>query len=85
MPPIFALREIKEQAQELTIDTSVVIPAPTVEILGKTTVQEVLDKGISLSLIESILGTVENKNESIKVLAESQGLSFSEVKLKILE
>jgi hypothetical protein len=48
-------------------------------------VQEVLDAGFSLSLIETILGTVDNKRESIKVLAESQGLSSSEVKLKILE
>nr|WP_321264719.1 4Fe-4S binding protein [uncultured Sphaerochaeta sp.] len=81
--PRFAL--IKEKAIELTVDPNVVIIAPALEITGKTTVQEVLDAGYSLSLIESILGTVENKRESIKVIAESQGLSFSEVKLKILE
>ena len=81
--PRFAL--IKEEAIELTVDPNVVIVAPALEITGKTTVQEVLDAGYSLSLIESILGTVENTRESIKVIAESQGLSFSEVKLKILE
>jgi polyferredoxin len=76
---------IKEQAIELTIDENVILAAPALEITGNTTVQEVLDAGFSLSLIETILGTVDNKRESIKVLAESQGLSFSEVKLKILE
>lgn len=77
--------QIKEAAIELTVDESVVVPTPALEITGKTTVQEVLDAGYTLSLIESILGTVENKRESIKEIAESQGLSFSEVKLKILE
>ncbi|MGE4453510.1 MAG: 4Fe-4S binding protein [Sphaerochaeta sp.] len=82
--PRFA--EIKDHAVSFDLDTSVIPTVPQdMEITGKTTVKEVLDRGISLSLIEELLGSVDTPSASIKELAEARGISFSEVKLKIVE
>ena len=57
-----------------------------VEIKGKTTVQDLINYGVSLEAIEDTLGTkVKNNNLTIKEIAESEGKSFSEVKNKLLE
>lgn len=51
---------------------------------GKTTLGDLLIAGYQQEDIEAILGPMK-KTDAIKAIAEGQGLSFSEVKAKILE
>ncbi|MCK8060436.1 MULTISPECIES: hypothetical protein [unclassified Fusibacter] len=53
-------------------------------IKGPTTVQELVNKGMSIDTLEELLGVViENRAVVIKDLCTENGLSFSEVKLRI--
>ncbi|ADY13518.1 4Fe-4S binding protein [Sphaerochaeta globosa] len=56
----------------------------TLTFTGKTTLGDLLIAGYKQEEVEAILGPLK-KTDSIKTVAESQGLSFSEVKTKILE
>jgi hypothetical protein len=50
-------------------------------IVGKTSVAEAIELGISLESMEEVLGTeVANMNLYIRDICTQQGLSFSEVK-----
>ena len=66
-----------------------VLPAPsneqsgTLTFTGKTTLGELLDAGYAQEDIEAILGPMK-KTDAIKTIAEKQGLSFSDVKARIL-
>ena len=56
------------------------------EIKGKTTVQEVINMGVPLEVIEEILGIkIKNNNLSIRDIALDEGKSFSEVKAALQE
>ena len=53
-------------------------------VKGPTTIQEVLDAGLSKAEFESIVGTsVSFTNETVKDFCIKNGLSFSEIKLQL--
>lgn len=60
-------------------------PGATLEIKGSTTIQNLLDAGISIEDIEAELGTeVKNNNLGFKDLCEQNNISFSDAKQNIL-
>lgn len=81
--PRFA--ELKASAVALPegLEMTPVTNTTAVSVTGKTTVQDLLDAGYSFSDLEKILGKIDNKLSAVKTLAESRGLSFSEVKAEI--
>lgn len=53
-------------------------------VKGKTTVQEVLNEGLSVEELEAIIGTkIKSRGNLIKDLCLENGLPFSEIKLEI--
>lgn len=55
-----------------------------IAVKGKTTVNDVITWGISKQNVEKIMGViVENENMLIRDICETNGLSFSEIKVKL--
>ena len=81
--PRFA--ELKASAVALPegLEVAPSVGTTSVSITGKTTVQDLINAGYSFSDLEKILGKIDNKLSAVKTLAESRGLSFSEVKAEI--
>jgi len=52
---------------------------------GKTTFQELLDAGYAREDIERITGTFDSLSSAVKTFVEAKGMSFTEVKAKLIE
>jgi len=76
-----------EEAVEETIEDKVVEEAEEFKVTGQTTIQELLDSGITEENFEEITGfkVPEDKSILVKDFATDKGIEFKEIKDKFVE